>query len=142
MDISRLEAKNKELHLPGYQFCGPGTKVFTRLNRGDKGINALDRACRIHDIEYLKYAGDNKGLKEADNRLRKTAQNIGGVASTLVDKAFFLKQLGEKVNLFTPAGFAERLSKNLTVPEQRLLGTLLYDKYVDNKRIDLHDLFV
>ena len=124
MDISRLEANNIERHLPNYQFCGPGTKVFTRLSRGEKGINKLDEACRIHDIEYLKYAGDNKGLREADNRLRKAARDIGGIAGTLVDKAFFMKQLGEKVHLFTPASFAEKLSKNLTVPEQRLLGNL------------------
>ena len=142
MDISRLEAKNKELHLPRYQFCGPGTKAFTRLSRGDKGINKLDETCRIHDIEYLKYAGDSEGLREADRRLRNAAQNIGGIASTLVDKAFFMKQLGEKINLFTPAGFAEKLSKNLTIPEQRLLGNLLYDKYVKGKNIDLHSLFV
>ena len=137
MDISRLEAKNVERHLPKYQFCGPGTKVFTRLSRGEKGINILDEACRIHDIEYLKYAGDIEGLKQADNRLRKAAQNIGGVAAQLVDKAFFMKQLGEKIQ---PAGFAQKLSKNLTVPEQRLLGNLLYNKYVLNKNLDLHAL--
>lgn len=43
-----------ELHLPGYQFCGPGTKLQARLNRGEKGINPLDAACREHDIAYSK----------------------------------------------------------------------------------------
>lgn len=41
-----------ELHLPGYQFCGPGTKLQKRLARGDRGINLLDAACREHDIAY------------------------------------------------------------------------------------------
>lgn len=41
-----------ELHIPGYQFCGPGTKLKKRLARGDKGINPLDTACREHDIAY------------------------------------------------------------------------------------------
>ena len=35
-----------ELHLLGYQFCGPGTKLEKRLARGDKGINLLDAACK------------------------------------------------------------------------------------------------
>lgn len=41
-----------ELHLPGYQYCGPGTDLKKRLARGDKGINPLDAACKEHDIAY------------------------------------------------------------------------------------------
>ena len=41
-----------EVHVPGYQFCGPGTNLKKRLARGDKGINPLDSACRTHDIAY------------------------------------------------------------------------------------------
>lgn len=43
-----------ELHLPGYQYCGPGTKLNERLARGDSGINILDQACKEHDISYAK----------------------------------------------------------------------------------------
>lgn len=66
MNISKLETKNVERYLPIYKFCGPGTKVFTLLSRGEKGINKLDEACLIYDIEYMKYDGDNEGLKQAD----------------------------------------------------------------------------
>ena len=41
-----------ELHIPGYQYCGPGTRLRRRLARGDPGINPLDRACKEHDIAY------------------------------------------------------------------------------------------
>ncbi|CAI6355737.1 unnamed protein product [Macrosiphum euphorbiae] len=41
-----------EAHVSGYQYCGPGTKLKKRLDRGDKGINPLDAACRDHDIVY------------------------------------------------------------------------------------------
>lgn len=41
-----------ELHLPGYQYCGPGTKLKKRMERGDPGINPLDSACKEHDIAY------------------------------------------------------------------------------------------
>ena len=42
-----------EAHVSGYQYCGPGTKLKKRLDRGDKGINPLDAACRDHDIVYV-----------------------------------------------------------------------------------------
>lgn len=48
-----------ELHIPGYQFCGPGTKLSKRLARGDQGINPLDKACKEHDLAYSK----NKDIK-------------------------------------------------------------------------------
>lgn len=41
-----------ELHIPGYNYCGPGTKLRKRIARGDKGINSLDEACKDHDIAY------------------------------------------------------------------------------------------
>ncbi|KYN17138.1 hypothetical protein ALC57_10593 [Trachymyrmex cornetzi] len=43
-----------ELHIPGYQFCGPGTRLAKRLARGDAGINPLDAACREYDIAYSR----------------------------------------------------------------------------------------
>ncbi|OXU31723.1 hypothetical protein TSAR_007900 [Trichomalopsis sarcophagae] len=43
-----------ELHLLGYQYCGPGTKLAKRLSCGNPGINGLDRACKEHYIAYLE----------------------------------------------------------------------------------------
>lgn len=139
-DLYELEKKNKEFHLPGYQFCGPGTKVFKRLKRGDQGINELDKACRLHDIQYLMYAGDNDKIKQSDNELRQKARNLGGIASFLVDKIFFFKRLGERSHFWTPAGFANMLSKKMTIPEQRIVGKLLYEKYINNEDIDIEDI--
>lgn len=61
-----------ELHLPGYQFCGPGTKLRQRLERGDKGINPLDAACREHDIAYSQ-AKDINIRHQADKVLSEKA---------------------------------------------------------------------
>lgn len=61
-----------ELHVPSYQYCGPGTKLSKRLKRGDTGINPLDAACKTHDIAY----GQNKDSAErgkADKILQKEA---------------------------------------------------------------------
>lgn len=43
-----------ELHFPSYQYCGPGTNLKKRMERGDPGINPLDAACKEHDIAYDK----------------------------------------------------------------------------------------
>lgn len=61
-----------ELHIPGYNFCGPGTRLKERLARGDTGVNLLDEACREHDIAY----NENKDLQsrhEADRILASKA---------------------------------------------------------------------
>jgi len=44
-----------KVHIPSYNFCGPGTKLKQRLKRGDRGINQLDGACRVHDVPYSQY---------------------------------------------------------------------------------------
>jgi len=62
-----------EAHIPGYNFCGPGTKLQKRLERGDQGINPLDEACKEHEIAYSQ----NKALSE-----RHRADSI------LIDKAW------------------------------------------------------
>ena len=61
-----------EWHIPGYNFCGPGTKLQQRLNRGDIGINKLDEACKLHDIAYAKYV-DAPSRHAADLDLANTA---------------------------------------------------------------------
>lgn len=44
-----------EIHIPGYNFCGPGTKLSKRIARGDRGVNPLDESCRKHDIAYSQF---------------------------------------------------------------------------------------
>lgn len=61
-----------ELHLPGYQYCGPGTNLTKRLQRGDPGINKLDAACKQHDIAYSKFS-DSTNRAKADNELAERA---------------------------------------------------------------------
>jgi Phospholipase A2-like domain len=61
-----------ELHLPGYNFCGPNTKLDQRLARGDKGINPLDEACKEHDKAYAE-TDDKERIREADKVLAEKA---------------------------------------------------------------------
>ena len=57
-----------QLHIPGYQYCGPRTKLKERLARGDPGINPLDAACKEHDIAYSKNR-DNLNTRHAADRV-------------------------------------------------------------------------
>lgn len=61
-----------EAHLPGYNFCGPGTRLTERLHRGDRGINPLDEACKLHDIAYSTHKDSDK-RREADKELAERA---------------------------------------------------------------------
>ncbi|KAI8123364.1 hypothetical protein CVS40_5990 [Lucilia cuprina] len=77
-----------ELHLPGYQYCGPGTKLQQRLSRGDKGINQLDSACKEHDIAYSK-SKDINIRHQADKILENRAwERVLSKDSGLSEKSF------------------------------------------------------
>ncbi|XP_050545460.1 uncharacterized protein LOC126907856 [Daktulosphaira vitifoliae] len=49
---SLINNLSTEIHIPGYQFAGPGTKLAKRLALGQTGINKLDSLCLKHDIAY------------------------------------------------------------------------------------------
>lgn len=75
-----------ELHIPGYQYCGPGTKLKKRLVRGDAGKNPLDEACMQHDITYSE-SDDLARRHEADKILQEKAwQRVKAKDSTFGEK--------------------------------------------------------
>lgn len=75
-----------ELHLPGYQYCGPGTKLSERLRRGDSGINELDKACKWHDIAYDSYSEDhNRNLADLV-LIEKAKQRMSSEDASLKEK--------------------------------------------------------
>lgn len=79
-----------ELHLPKYQYCGPGTKLDERLARGDPGINGLDKLCKDHDIAYAthkdsaeRYKADKKLASGAMKRVFSKDAKLGERAASL-----------------------------------------------------------
>ena len=66
-----------EMHLPGHNFTGPGTKLGKRLNADgtpkhwSKPVNRVDDAAYRHDLAYAgtadRNAADRKMIKELDN---------------------------------------------------------------------------
>ena len=70
-----------ELHLPGYKFCGPGTRLNERLDQ--EGINTLDSKCRDHDIAYADPKADNG---DADFYLYQNALHIQRTSKSIAEK--------------------------------------------------------
>jgi hypothetical protein len=58
--LNKLGNVMPELHLPGYNSCGPFTKLNERLARGGAPINKLNGGCPKHGIFYR----DHKDTKE------------------------------------------------------------------------------
>jgi hypothetical protein len=80
--ISRLPF---EAHVPGYNYCGPGTRLKERVAKGDKPRNDLDAACREHDIAYYN-AKDVGSRNIADRILRDKAAAIGKASKWVGEK--------------------------------------------------------
>lgn len=76
-----------ELHVPGYQYCGPGTRLQQRLNRNDPGINKLDQACKEHDIAYSKYSDSNQRAIADKQLADKAWQRVTSSDASLGERA-------------------------------------------------------
>lgn len=90
-----------ELHIPGYQFCGPGTKLEKRLARGDSGINPLDAACKVHDIAYSTHKNGPERTKadqvlssKAWKRVISTDASVGERTAALAVAAAMKAKIG------------------------------------------------
>lgn len=108
-----------------YQFCGPGTKLKERLERGDKGINELDRACKEHDIVYSEHKGGQK-RRAADEVLANKAWKRFKSSDASVD---------EKLGSLAVAGIMKAKAKlglgiDNNVNKQMKLGLGIAKKYI------------
>ncbi|EFN80967.1 hypothetical protein EAI_11137, partial [Harpegnathos saltator] len=76
-----------EIHIPEYQFCGPGTRMVKRLARGDHSINSLDAACREQNIAYSR--SNNLADRHAADEILavKARKRITSKESTLGERA-------------------------------------------------------
>eukprot|EP00734_Pompholyxophrys_sp_LG126_P000618 Pompholyxophrys_sp_v1_NODE_341_length_713_cov_2.653495.p1 type:complete len:216 gc:universal NODE_341_length_713_cov_2.653495:666-19(-) len=72
-----IEKSPFEMHLPGYQFAGPGTKFKQREAAGQRGINDLDNGAYWHDKTYEAY-GPGVQRAEADKQLYSVSQKVIG----------------------------------------------------------------
>ena len=78
VDVQKFLAQFGELHWPGYQYMGPGTKLEKQLKCGDPSVNRLDCIAKQHNIDYSqaknlqgKWTADAKMIKAIDRLLSK-----------------------------------------------------------------------
>ena len=70
-----------EMHLPGHNFTGPGTKLDKRLNADgspklwSRLINRVDGAAYRHDLAYARHS-DTANRIVADKKMIKELNNI------------------------------------------------------------------
>jgi len=94
VDLEREIKSGKERHMKGYNFCGPKTKLKSRL-AGEyerlmkqykkplvgkapygKGVNILDESCKRHDIAFSKKGLSSAEVRKADRDLIASAKSI------------------------------------------------------------------
>jgi len=56
-----------ELHVPGYNFMGPGTHIYERIKNGTQPTNYTDRLALAHDVNYYLASGSHDKLNQADD---------------------------------------------------------------------------
>lgn len=112
-----------ELHLPGYNYCGPGTKLQERLARGDRGVNQLDEHCKDHDIAYSKssnlserHIADTILMSKAKSRRKASDVGLGEkLAANLVEKIM-------KAKVKSGAGLEKFFKSILSYTAKKLRG--------------------
>lgn len=118
--IDRIINKMPEIHIPGYQYCGPGTKLAKRLARGDSGINELDVACKDHDLAYAS-CKDTKSRRRADKALIARAfKRVYSGDANLEERAAALLVsgiMGAKIGL-TKVGLGLNASQNRKIKKK------------------------
>lgn len=113
-----------EIHIPGYQYCGPGTKLETRLQRGDSGINPLDKACQEHDIAY--HSKKNILDRQADQILIEQAKKRGGSKDASVWERSAARIVASPLTVKMKAGAGMKKKKRRRqIPLAKLGGFIL-----------------
>lgn len=140
-----------EMHIPTYNFCGPGTKLKKRLSRGDRGINGLDEACREHDIAYMlnkdleqRHKADESLAHSAMSRFHSKDATVGekiaalGVAGVM--KAKVKMGMGYSKSGLTKRNYNQVINKCTKVVEKvkKTISTLLTN--VDKSLKDLEGI--
>ena len=104
-----------ELHIPGYRFCGPGTRLKERLARGDQPINPLDKACMEHDKIYAEHRDDMAKRHAADRELAKQAwQRVKSRDASMRERAAALAVTGV-MKTKTKLGLGMKRKKKITL---------------------------
>ena len=79
-----IKVYSKEIHIPRYNYCGPGTEFINRRKSGDKPINSLDLCCFKHDETYIN--NNYTFSKESDKQFIRCSKNVFKITSDKNEK--------------------------------------------------------
>ena len=125
-----------ELHIPGYQYCGPGTKVAQRVARGDVGVNPLDAACKQHDLAYSQnssLADRHKADWELENRAWERVKSKD--ASIGEKAAAWFVTTGMKAKRKLGMGHQASLRKSVLMPVSKVLKKALKNQSLEDRDV-------
>ncbi len=83
---SKLVEDSVQLHIPGYNFTGPGTHVFENIREGIKPINELDQIAKDHDLDYVIANGDRQSVSNADFKMIRDLDLKTGTFAEIMSK--------------------------------------------------------
>jgi len=93
-----------EMHLPGHNFTGPGTKLNKRLNADgtpkawSKPINRVDEAAYHHDVCYANNPDTKTRNKVCDSTMLKALKDIDNpTLREKIDRSIVSPIIGTKV---------------------------------------------
>jgi hypothetical protein len=109
-----------ELHIPGYEYLGPGTNLDLKLLQNVKPKNQLDEAAKNHDIAYARSSDVDK-RHEADYKLQEDAWKrvISNDADLGEKAAAYLTTNAMKVKRWLGAGIKYPI--NLDEKDQKMI---------------------
>lgn len=131
-----------ELHLPGYNYCGPGTKLQKRLLRGDRGVNKLDDACMLHDIAYANHKdlnnrnkADSQLLNMANQRLKSKDAGKGEKINSWIVSKVMKAKLKSGAGIKTFNSFVSKIKSKIKNLKRKDSKELINAAYSVAKRI-------
>ena len=111
-----------EMHLPGHNFTGPGTKLYKRLNSDGTPkewsipINRVDNAAYRHDLCYSQH-DDTKARNEVCDRtmLGELSGIVNPTLRERIDKEIVGKLINAKVNFGLSVHIKKKLNLLMTL---------------------------
>ena len=93
-----------EIHLPGHNFTGPGTKLYKRLNSNGTPkelsipINKVDKAACHHDLCYSKHDTKTRNVICDKTMLNEFNEIMNPTLRERIDKSIVRQLINAKVN--------------------------------------------
>lgn len=116
--IDRFIEKLPEMHIKGYNYCGPGTALENQLAQNVPCVNDLDCKCKEHDIAYTesidlktRYNADKILALKAFGRVYAKDTQIGERFSALIVSGLIgFKMILSKIELCIRYSFRKCLA--------------------------------